>query len=104
MTNETNNKWRFCVVGNIIGEHIGEDGNVYFGTKAFKKGTKVYINEKFYAEGQNDVWVIDGDRRICGQCYIRVMDKLCENMEQESKLHIEEEINNDIMMILASMK
>lgn len=62
MTNETNNKWRFCVVGNIIGEHIDEDGNVYIGTKAFKKGTKVYINEKFFAEGQNDVWVIGLNR------------------------------------------
>ena len=44
---------------------------------------------------ENDVWVIDGDRRICGQCYIRVMDKLCENMEQESKLHIEEEMRKE---------
>lgn len=41
---ETN--WRYAVVGNIIGEHIGDDGNTYYGTKAFKPNTKVYIAGK----------------------------------------------------------
>lgn len=38
----------------------------------------------------NDVWVIDGDRLICGRCYIRVMDKLCDKMELEQKQREEE--------------
>lgn len=37
-------KWRFGVVGNIIGEHTDENGNTYYGTKAFKPNTKVYVH------------------------------------------------------------
>lgn len=33
---------------------------------------------------KNDVWVIDGNDLICGSCYIRVMNLLCERMEQEA--------------------
>ena len=36
-------EWRFCVVGNIVKQHQGEDGNAYYGTKQFVGGTKVYI-------------------------------------------------------------
>ena len=31
-------KWRFGVVGNIVSEHTDEDGNVYYGAKAFTPG------------------------------------------------------------------
>jgi len=35
--------WRFAVVGNIVHEHT--DGEtIYYGTKAFTGGTKVYIH------------------------------------------------------------
>ena len=37
-------KWRFGVVGNIVSEHTDENGNVYYGTKAFTPSTKVYID------------------------------------------------------------
>ena len=37
------------------------------------------------ANSENDVWVLDGNDLICGSCYIRVMDKLCDKMEQEAK-------------------
>ena len=31
---ETKN-WRFCVVGNIIAQHIDADGKLLYGSKAF---------------------------------------------------------------------
>lgn len=37
------NEWVFGVVGNVAKSHKDENGNVYYGTKAFKPGTKVYI-------------------------------------------------------------
>ena len=43
-----NLKWIFGVVGNIIAKHIDEDGNTYYGTKAFTPGTKVYIGGKYW--------------------------------------------------------
>ena len=43
-----NLKWIFGVVGNITAKHIDEDGNTYYGTKAFTPGTKVYIAGKYW--------------------------------------------------------
>ena len=31
-------EWKFGVVGNIISEHTDENGNVYYGSKAFTPG------------------------------------------------------------------
>lgn len=39
-------EWRFCVVGNIVKQHQGEDGTVYYGTKVFPGGAKVYIADE----------------------------------------------------------
>ena len=55
-------KWRFGVVGNIVSEHTDDDGNVYYGTKAFTPGTKVYINGKFWDHQRTDVSVIGINR------------------------------------------
>ena len=38
--------WRFFVVGNIVRSHTGNDGEVYYGTKEFVGGAKVYIDGK----------------------------------------------------------
>lgn len=40
-----NNNWKFCVVGNIVKQHLDESGNVLYGTQAFSGNTKVYIND-----------------------------------------------------------
>ena len=45
---ETKN-WRFCVVGNIIAQHIDADGKLLYGSKAFSGGTKVYIDDLTYS-------------------------------------------------------
>lgn len=55
-------KWRFGVVGNIVGKHTGEDGNTYYGTKAFKPGTKVYIDGKYWNRELTSVSVIGLNR------------------------------------------
>ncbi|MBR7159967.1 MAG: hypothetical protein IKD20_02905 [Clostridia bacterium] len=55
-------KWRFGVVGNIVSEHTDENGNVYYGTKAFTPGTKVYINGKFWDYKRTEISVIGRNR------------------------------------------
>ena len=55
-------KWRFGVVGNIVSEHTDDDGNVYYGTKAFTPGTKVYINGKFWDPENPNIAVIGRNR------------------------------------------
>ena len=55
-------KWRFCVSGNIVKSHIGEDGVTYYGTKEYTGGTKVYIDGKNWAEGMQAIRVIGLNR------------------------------------------
>ena len=40
-------EWRFGVVGNIVSEHTDENGNVYYGSKAFTPGTKITYTANF---------------------------------------------------------
>ena len=49
-----NCKWIFGVVGNITAKHIDEEGNIYYGTKAFTPGTKVYIGGKYWHPHETD--------------------------------------------------
>ena len=55
-------QWRFGVVGNIVSEHTDENGHVYYGTKAFAPGTKVYIDGKHWAPERTEVSVIGRNR------------------------------------------
>ncbi len=55
-------KWRFCVVGNIVRSHIGEDGITYYGTKEYTGGTKVYIDGKNWTECMQNIHVIGLNR------------------------------------------
>ncbi len=55
-------KWRFGVVGNIVSEHTDDNGNIYYGTKAFTPGTKVYINGKYGDYDRTDISVIGRNR------------------------------------------
>ena len=57
-----NSNWRFCVVGNIVKEHTDENGNVFYGTKAFAGGTKVYIDDRTYLLNKGFVNVIGLNR------------------------------------------
>lgn len=54
--------WRFGVAGNIVGRHTDTDGNVYYGTKAFTPGTKVYLDGKHWSIEQNTISVIGRNR------------------------------------------
>ena len=55
-----------------------------------KHGKHCVVCEKEYWTDTDDVWVQDGDRLICGECYVRVMDKLCDQMEAKER-------NRDLM-------
>lgn len=38
-------EWRFGIAGNIKAQHSGENGEIFYGTKCFSGGTKVYISD-----------------------------------------------------------
>lgn len=59
---DSNSNWRFCVVGNIVKEHIDENGTVFYGTKAFSGGTKVYLDDRSYLLEKGLVSVIGFNR------------------------------------------
>lgn len=59
---DTNNSWRFCAVGNIKSQHTDKDGQVFYGTKAFSGGTKVYIDDRTYPVNGESVSVIGLNR------------------------------------------
>ena len=43
-------KWKYCVVGNIVKERIDENGVHRYGTAAFKGGTRVYLGGRGYED------------------------------------------------------
>ena len=45
MVEENMVEWRFGIVGNIKAQHLGESGEILYGTKCFSGGTKVYISD-----------------------------------------------------------
>lgn len=59
---KTNKTWRFCVVGNIIDEHIGKNGEVFHGTKKFRRGAKVYIDDRTWELNDGKITVIGLNR------------------------------------------
>ena len=54
--------WRFGVVANIAEYHLGDDGNVYRGTKPFTPGTKVYLAGRDWNRDENNISVIGLNR------------------------------------------
>lgn len=55
-------EWRFAVVGNIVKSHKGDDGKVYYGTKEFTGGTKVYLDGKYFPADGAKISVIGLNR------------------------------------------
>ncbi len=54
--------WIFGVVGNIVSTHGDENGNIYYGTKAFTPGTKVYLYRTYQDNEQKIIKVIGRNR------------------------------------------
>ena len=77
---EKDNNWRFCVVGNIVHEHLGDDGAIYYGTKEFVGGTKVYIDGKNWANYKRSKIVVIGLNRFRKYEIASVEPKLIENV------------------------
>ena len=59
---DTINNWRFCAVGNIKAQHTDDNGKVLYGTKAFRGGTKVYIDDRTWTLQSAHVSVIGLNR------------------------------------------
>lgn len=56
---DSENRWRIGVVGNIVREHISADGTLWHGTRDFSGGTKVYIDGKnWYNYPRSEISVI----------------------------------------------
>ena len=73
-------RWRFGVVGNITHEHIGEDGNKYYGTREFSGGTKVYIDGKNWNNYPRSEIVVIGLNRFKKYEIVAVPPSLIENV------------------------
>ena len=56
-----NKAWRFCAVGNIKKQHI-ENGEVFYGTKAFVGGAKVYICDATLGVNKGEISVLGLNR------------------------------------------
>jgi len=55
---DMSHNWRFCAVGNIKAQHTDESGKIWYGTKAFTGGTKVYIDDKTWGLNDEHISVI----------------------------------------------
>jgi len=55
-------EWKFSVVGNIVKTHEDDEGNVFYGTKAFKGGTKVFLDRKYFPSDETQISVIGMNR------------------------------------------
>lgn len=77
---KSNINWRFCAVGNIVHEHLGEDGNLYCGTKVFSGGTKVYIDGKNWANYERSEIAVIGLNRFKRYQIASVKPELIENV------------------------
>ena len=75
----SNNSWRFCAVGNIAAQHTDNDGQIFFGTKAFSAGTKVYIDDRTCLIDRENVSVI-GLNRFGRYVVERIPMNLIENV------------------------
>ncbi len=42
---------KYCVVGNIVMEHLVENGVLRYGTASFPGGRKVYISRRLWSNG-----------------------------------------------------
>ena len=78
---------RFCVVGNIIAQHIDADGKLLYGSKAFSSGTKVYIDDLTYNLNQGRVSVI-GQNRFGRYVVESVPNDLIENVRAQRVLNL----------------
>lgn len=76
---DANNTWRFCAVGNIKAQHTDETGAVFYGTKAFSGGAKVYIDDRSRNLSNREIEVI-GLNRFGRYAVERVPIDLIENV------------------------
>ena len=54
--------WTFGVIGNIVSQHMDQNGNIHYGTKAFTANTKVYIDGKHWSKDRKEISVIGRNR------------------------------------------
>ncbi|MBQ8568899.1 MAG: hypothetical protein IJ446_06755 [Oscillospiraceae bacterium] len=62
-TPETEQEWRWCLVGNIVPKHEhGEEHIIKYGNKQFRPDAKVYINPVYAGMGHENIVVIGTPR------------------------------------------
>ncbi|MCR5621129.1 MAG: hypothetical protein K6G18_04670 [Treponema sp.] len=73
-------EWRWGLVGNIIGEHeFGENRDIYYGTKHFSSGTKVYCAPAQWGDGYENIVVIGKPRHSFKYIEIVMSSNMIEN-------------------------
>lgn len=80
--------WRFCVCGNIVAQHIDDEGIVRYGTKAFTSGTKVYIDGKYKEKlSPDDKVLVIGKNRFGKYATERIPVQFIENIRAQRVFH-----------------
>ena len=52
------NRFKWCVIGNIVMTHVDADGNLRHGTAAYAGGTKVFLCGKYWGIADQEIQVI----------------------------------------------
>lgn len=71
--------WRFCAVGNIVPNHLDENGIMRYGTKAFAGGARIIIYGQRWNPGDKDLSVL-GLNRFHRYAFELVPVELVENV------------------------
>lgn len=77
-----NSKWIFGAVGNIVKSHSDKLGTIYYGSKAFKGGSKVYLYGRYWEQDWDEISVI-GQNRFGRWVYESVPTELIENVREQ---------------------
>ena len=56
-------EWIWCLVGNIVNQHVSVNGQVLHGTRQFSGGTKVYCFPPLWGDGYENIQIIGRPRR-----------------------------------------
>ena len=55
MTAMENLSWRYCIADNIKQIYTNDNGNIWYGTKIFPGGRKIYISNRYCKETEEIV-------------------------------------------------
>lgn len=79
-TNEMEQEWQWCLVGNIVEAHeFGEEHTIKYGNKQFRPNAKVFINLVYGGMGHENILVLGMPRHTSRYIEIIIARKYVHN-------------------------